>query len=156
MDAPRNDALKRGMTSDRLFVYGTLMRGFDHPMARLLSANADFLGQARCRGRLYLIKHYPGLVPSDDATDIVHGELYRLRARDDMLREFDMYEACGEGFEQPSEYLRKMLEVTLADGSAAAARTEARTESWIDAWSYVYNWPVDHLPRIASGRFLEH
>jgi len=27
------------MTSDLLFVYGTLMRGFDHPMARLLSAS---------------------------------------------------------------------------------------------------------------------
>ena len=25
------------MNSDRLFVYGTLMRGFDHPMAQLLS-----------------------------------------------------------------------------------------------------------------------
>ncbi|HWX59000.1 gamma-glutamylcyclotransferase family protein [Bradyrhizobium sp.] len=144
------------MTSDRLFVYGTLMRGFDHPMARLLSANADFLGQARCRGRLYLIKHYPGLVPSNEAGDIVHGELYRLRARDDMLREFDMYEACGEGFEQPTEYLRRLLSVALADGTAAEARTEAWTESWIDAWSYVYNWPVGHLPRIASGRFLEH
>jgi gamma-glutamylcyclotransferase (GGCT)/AIG2-like uncharacterized protein YtfP len=144
------------MTSDCLFVYGTLMRGFDHPMARLLSANADFLGQARCRGRLYLIKHYPGLVPSDEAGDIVHGELYRLRARDDMLREFDMYEACGEGFEQPTEYLRRLLSVALADGTAAEARTEAWTESWIDAWSYVYNWPVGHLPRIASGRFLEH
>ena len=140
------------MTSDCLFVYGTLMRGFDHPMARLLSANADFLGQARCRGRLYLIKHYPGLVPSNEAGDIVHGELYRLRARDDMLGEFDMYEACGEGFEQPTEYLRRLLSVALADGTAA----EARTESWIDAWSYVYNWPVGHLPRIASGRFLEH
>ena len=134
------------MTSDRLFVYGTLMRGFDHPMARLLSANADFLGQARCRGRLYLIKHYPGLVLSDDADDVVHGELYRLRARDEMLREFDMYEACGEGFVQPTEYLRTTLNVALAGGEAAGT----------EAWTYVYNWPVDGLPRIASGRFLEH
>ena len=55
------------MTSDRLFVYGTLMRGFDHPMAQLLSRQAaDFIGEARCRGRLYLVKHYPGLVLSDD------------------------------------------------------------------------------------------
>ena len=58
------------MICDRLFVYGTLMRGFDHPMARLLSANADFLGEATCRGRLYLVKHYPGLVLSDDPADI--------------------------------------------------------------------------------------
>ena len=42
------------MISDRLFVYGTLMRGFDHPMAQLLSRSADFIGEARCRGRLYL------------------------------------------------------------------------------------------------------
>jgi len=42
------------MTSDRLFVYGTLMRGYVHPMAKLLSANADFIGEAHCRGRLYM------------------------------------------------------------------------------------------------------
>jgi gamma-glutamylcyclotransferase (GGCT)/AIG2-like uncharacterized protein YtfP len=131
------------MTSDRLFVYGTLMRGFDHPMARLLSANADFIGQATCRGRLYLVKHYPGLVLSDDPADLVFGELYRLRERDAMLREFDMYEACGEGFAQPTEYLRQMLQVSLDDGAVS------------EVWTYLYNWPVTNLPRIASGRFLE-
>src|SRR3954470_9078223 len=133
------------MTSDRLFVYGTLMRGFDHPMARLLSANADFVGEARCRGRLYLVKHYPGLVLSDDAADVVHGEVYRLRAPDELLREFDMYEACGDGFAPPTEYLRRMLQVALADG--------AGSEAWTPPWTYIYNWPVDHLPRIAAGRF---
>jgi len=131
------------MISDRLFVYGTLMRGFDHSMAKLLSGNADFLGEARCRGRLYLIKHYPGLVLSDDPADVVHGELFRLRDRDALLGEFDMYEACGEGFPQPTEYLRQMLPLTLDDGSAT------------DAWTYVYNWDVEKLPRIASGKFLE-
>ena len=86
------------MISNRLFVYGTLMRGFDHPMAQLLSRSADFIGEARCQGRLYLVKHYPGLVLSDHPADVVFGELYRLRAPDELLREFDMYEACGEGF----------------------------------------------------------
>jgi gamma-glutamylcyclotransferase (GGCT)/AIG2-like uncharacterized protein YtfP len=130
------------MTSDRLFVYGTLMRGFDHPMARLLSRSADFLGEARCRGRLYRVKHYPGLVLSDDPADVVFGELYRLRARDALLDEFDMYEACGAGFPEPTEYVRRMLQVALDDGTATGA------------WSYLYNWPVARLPRIASGRFL--
>jgi gamma-glutamylcyclotransferase (GGCT)/AIG2-like uncharacterized protein YtfP len=131
------------MTSDLLFVYGTLMRGFDHPMAQLLSRSADFLGPARCRGRLYLIKHYPGLVLADDAAEVVSGELYRLRQPMELLREFDMYEACGEGFAEPTEYIRRMLPVTLADGAVS------------EAWTYIYNWPVAHLPRIASGRFLE-
>ena len=131
------------MISDRLFVYGTLMRGFDHPMAKLLSRSADFIGEARCRGRLYLVKHYPGLVRSDDPADCVFGEVYRLRARDELLREFDMYEACGEGFAEPTEYVRQMLPVT----------SEGRSVD--EAWTYIYNWPVAHLPRIVSGRFLQ-
>jgi gamma-glutamylcyclotransferase (GGCT)/AIG2-like uncharacterized protein YtfP len=131
------------MTSDHLFVYGTLMRGFDHPMAQLLSRSADFIGTARCRGRLHLVKHYPGLVKSDHADDIAFGELFRLRRPAELLREFDMYEACGEGFAEPTEYVRRMLAVTRDDGVVS------------EAWTYIYNWPVDHLPRIASGRFLE-
>jgi gamma-glutamylcyclotransferase (GGCT)/AIG2-like uncharacterized protein YtfP len=131
------------MTSDLLFVYGTLMRGFDHPMAQLLSRNADFVGEARCGGRLYLIKHYPGLVLSDAPDELVFGELYRLPRPDELLREFDMYEACGEGFAAPTEYIRQLLPVISGDGAA------------VEAWTYVYNWPVAHLPRITSGRFME-
>ncbi len=129
--------------NNRLFVYGTLMRGSDHPMAQLLSRSADFIGEARCQGRLYLVKHYPGLVLSGDSADVVFGELYRLRAPGELLREFDMYEACGEGFAEPTEYVRQMLPVT----------SEGRSVD--EAWTYLYNWPVAHLPRIASGRFLE-
>jgi gamma-glutamylcyclotransferase (GGCT)/AIG2-like uncharacterized protein YtfP len=130
------------MISNHLFVYGTLMRGFDHPMAQLLARSADFVGEACCRGRLYLVKHYPGLVRSDDADDVVFGELFRLRRPEELLREFDMYEACGEGFAEPTEYVRQMLAVTRHDGAVS------------EAWTYLYNWPVAHLPRIASGRFL--
>jgi len=126
---------------DLLFVYGTLMRGYDHPMSRLLSSNAAFEGEAHCRGRLHLIRHYPGLVLSEEEADIVHGELYRLREPEPLLREFDMYEACGEGFKEPTEYVRRVLPVTRADGNPT------------EAWTYLYNWPVTKLPRIASGRF---
>jgi gamma-glutamylcyclotransferase (GGCT)/AIG2-like uncharacterized protein YtfP len=131
------------MTSDHLFVYGTLMRSFDHPMAQLLSRSADFIGEARCRGRLYLVKHYPGLVLSGDPAEIVFGELHRLHHPSELLREFDMYEACGDGFAEPTEYVRRMLQVTLDDKTAS------------EAWTYIYNWPVTHLPRIASGKFVE-
>src|SRR3979409_688773 len=131
------------MTSDHLFVYGTLMRSFDHPMAQLLSRSADFIGEARCQGRLYLVKHYPGLVLSDDPAEIVFGELYRLRHPAELLREFDMYQACGDGVAGRPRYGRRMLQVTLNDRSTD------------EAWTYIYNWPVTHLPRIASGKFVE-
>ena len=75
--------------------------------------------------------------------DLVFGELYRLRQPEALLREFDMYEACGEGFAEPTEYIRQMLPVTPRD------------EAVREAWTYIYNWPVAGLPRIASGRFLE-
>ena len=58
-----------------------------------------------------------------------------------LLREFDMYEACGEGFAEPTEYVRRVLPITRAEGGAA------------EAWTYLYNWPVEKLPRIESGRF---
>jgi gamma-glutamylcyclotransferase (GGCT)/AIG2-like uncharacterized protein YtfP len=113
-------------------------------MARLLAGHAEFLSEATCHGQLFLIKHYPGLVLSAAASDLVHGELFHLRVPDELLGELDMYEACGEGFPEPTEYLRKLIDVTLPDGTTGKA------------WTYIYNWPVTDLPRIESGRFLEH
>jgi gamma-glutamylcyclotransferase (GGCT)/AIG2-like uncharacterized protein YtfP len=125
-----------------LFVYGTLMRGFDHPMAKLLSQSAGFCGPARCHGQLYLIKHYPGLVLSDDARDIVFGELFALHTPKTSFAILDEYEGCGPNVAKP-QYLRQLLPVTREDGSV------------VEAWTYVYNRPVTELKRITSGRFLE-
>jgi gamma-glutamylcyclotransferase (GGCT)/AIG2-like uncharacterized protein YtfP len=130
------------MISDRLFVYGTLMRGFNHPMAKLLSGSADFCGDARCQGRLYLVKHYPGLVLSDDAGDVVFGELHRLRRPEASFVTLDEYEGCGPGVTTP-QYVRQVLPVTHDDGTVS------------EAWTYVYTRPVAKLKRITSGRFLE-
>ena len=128
---------------DRLFVFGTLLSGYDHPMSRLLSQQADLVGAARCRGRLYLVKHYPGMVASDDPAEQVFGELYRMREPEELLRSLDRYEACGEGSAEPTEFVRRLCAVTLEDETAS------------EAWSYFFNWPVTGLPRIMSGRFLE-
>ena len=128
---------------DRVFVYGTLMSGFDHPMSKLLAAGADLLGPATVRGKLYLITHYPGLLHSDDAGDIVHGELYRLRDVDKLMAALDDYESVGPGHEAPTLYLRELMPATLDDGSV------------MEAWTYIYNRPVDEAKRIKSGKFLE-
>src|ERR1041385_1872420 len=125
---------------DLLFVYGTLMRGYDNPAAKLLSRDAAFCGEARCQGRLYLVTYYPALVLSDDAGDIVSGELFRLPTPAASLAVLDDYEGCA--LPQP-RYLRQLLPVTREDGSIR------------EAWMYIYNRPVAQLKRIASGRFLE-
>ncbi|UZE48773.1 gamma-glutamylcyclotransferase family protein [Rhodopseudomonas sp. P2A-2r] len=128
---------------DLIFVYGTLMRRFDHPMSKLLSRSAEFLGEGRCPGRLYMIAHYPGLLRAAAPGDVVSGELYRMHDPAALLAELDEYESCGPNFDPPTLYLRETLPVTLADGSVH------------EAWTYIYNRPVEEAKRIASGRFLE-
>lgn len=128
--------------SDCIFVYGTLMRGFDHPMSKLLASGSDYLGGASCHGRLYMIAHYPGLLHAATQSDIVHGDLFRMRDPDKLLAVLDEYEGIGPDEEQPTLYLRELLPVTLGDGSIT------------QAWTYIYNRPVIETKRISSGRFL--
>jgi len=59
-----------------------------------------------------------GAAALDDPQEIVFGELYRLRDRDALLGEFDMYRPAARAFPEPTEYLRQMLQVTLDDGHA--------------------------------------
>jgi gamma-glutamylcyclotransferase (GGCT)/AIG2-like uncharacterized protein YtfP len=125
---------------NHLFVYGTLMRGFDNPMTKLLARSAEFCSEARCQGRLYLVTYYPGMVQSDDAADVVFGELFSLRAPEASLLLLDDYEGCG--LAEP-RYLRQVLPVTRDDGSV------------VEAWTYIYNRPVAKLKRITSGRFVQ-
>lgn len=125
---------------DHLFVYGTLMRGYDHPMARLLSDSGDFIGAATVPGRLHLIRHYPGLVLSDEAADLVHGEVFRLHRPHEALAVLDDYEGCGEAAVAP-EYRRITARALMDDGTAR------------EAWTYLYIQDVTRLPKIQNGRF---
>lgn len=126
-----------------LFVYGTLMRGYDHPMARMLAVHANWHGPATCRGRLYRIGTYPGLFLSNDPAEIVHGDLYALRD-DALLAALDDYEGCGASDPPPHPYARRMIEVTCGESGT------------IQAWTYVYLLPVDEDRRIGNGRFSDN
>lgn len=127
--------------SDCIFVYGTLMHGFEHPMAAKLSSEADYLGKAWCAGRLYRVAHYPGLLHATSPEDVVHGDLFRMRDAATLLAVLDDYEGIGPNEPQPTLYLRELLPVTMADDSVTSA------------WTYVYNRPVEDAARILSGRF---
>jgi gamma-glutamylcyclotransferase (GGCT)/AIG2-like uncharacterized protein YtfP len=128
---------------DYLFVYGTLMRSSWHKMSRLLAQNTEFVGEATLQGRLYLIEDYPGVVPSNDPSELVYGEVYRLRHPTSVLAELDRYETCGPGFSEPTEYQREVRMVQLVAGGT------------LEAHVYVYNWPVLESHRIMTGRFSE-
>lgn len=125
-----------------LFVYGTLRRDPDSEMHHFLARHADFVGEATYQGKLYKIGDYPGAVPSEDRSDLVLGEVYRLRDCDLLLGRLDRYEGCGPGFPAPTEYIRKIQPVRL------------HCDETIPAWVYLYNRPTDNLERVESGDFF--
>jgi gamma-glutamylcyclotransferase (GGCT)/AIG2-like uncharacterized protein YtfP len=131
------------MTTDYLFVYGTLRRDNANDMYHLLARHAEFVGDATFQGKLYRNAVYPAAVPSDDPADAVRGEVYRLHDPDSVLPRLDEYEECGPGFAEPTEYIRTIQEVRLGNGEKRRA------------WIYLYNWPVKDLEPVPSGNFLD-
>ncbi len=129
-----------------LFVYGTLMSRFHNVHAIALRQAATLAGAATYRGKMYRVTGprgalvYPVVTPSDDDTDVVHGELYRLKDRR-VLQRLDAYEGCAAESSLPHEYRREIARITLADG--------ATTEAML----YVFQGDVTTLSRIADGVF---
>lgn len=127
--------------SSRLFVYGTLRRGFNHPVARLLARHARYLGEGRVKGRLYRIGGYPALVGARRDNEWVKGELYALDRNRWLLRRLDRYEGISAERPATAEYQRVMATVYRNDGST------------IEAWAYRFRLPVHRLKRLSSGDF---
>lgn len=130
------------MLSPLLFVYGTLRRGSRHPMARLLTSQARYLGAARVNGRLYRVAGYPGLILTQRAGEWVHGDLFAMRKPRQLLARLDRYEGLDRGRRRLAEYQRICAVVELEDGTAR------------QAWLYRYRRPVQRLPRLISGDYL--
>jgi gamma-glutamylcyclotransferase (GGCT)/AIG2-like uncharacterized protein YtfP len=126
-----------------LFVYGTMRRDTNSEMYHMLARTADFVGDGTYQGRLYRIDSYPGVVPSEDPSDVVHGEVYRLRCPYRVLSQLDQYEEYGPRYPEPTEYIREMQRVRLRNGTI------------VTAWIYLYNRPTDTLEWVPSGDFLK-
>ncbi len=134
------------MTTEYLFVYGTLRRECRVGMGHLLSGGCEFYAVGSLQGRLYEVAGYPGVVPSHDPRDRVLGDIFRIDARigerRDLWNRLDHYEGCGAGFPEPQEYVRQLLPIREADGGQVLA------------WTYLYNRPEAGLQYIPSGDYL--
>lgn len=121
------------MSPCHLFVYGTLRNVKSHPMHRLLLP-ATLVGLGAFQGQLYDLGDYPGAVASENAADIVRGEVYLLHEPATALSNLDRYEG--------QEYIRQAASIRLDTGEI------------IEAQIYLYNRPTRALRRIASGDYL--
>ena len=125
-----------------LFTYGTLMRGFENPFAQRLHSLSTFEGQGTFPGLLYKISWYPGAVYEENSDSQIHGEVYKLRSKEVLLKELDEYEDVLED-ETQSLYVRRIIPIRIHDGSM------------LRCWVYLYNQEIKHLQTIDSGNFRD-
>ncbi len=128
------------VNSDYLFVYGTLCKGASPNRHEYLLPYCKYVAEASCAGALYWVGAYPGFVASSSAAK-VFGEVYEIHAKSELFARLDDYEQCSNIHPEPREYRRETTRIQLENGAE------------IDAWIYVYNWPVNQLQKIASGDF---
>lgn len=129
---------------DYLFVYGTLRSdSYSDNYRQLIAPNFTLVDRARTPGRLFAIIDYPGMIAAENSADLVIGEVYIFDGGESQLTEIDDYEGCAPHSPQPHLYTRKKQQVSLYNGSK------------VEAWVYIYNFPVSDDMLIRSGDFLD-
>lgn len=131
-------------STDYLFVYGTLRSdSYSDSHRQLIAPDFSLVSRATMAGRLYAIVDYPGMLPPEEATDLVIGEVYTFTGGEDQLLTLDEYEGCATHSPTPHLYTRRREKAWLRDGST------------VEAWTYIYNFPVSETMLIRSGDFLD-
>lgn len=123
------------MSTNYLFVYGTLKSNFDNDFARYLRANAKLVGTGIVKGRLFILGWYPGLVLDEDAYE-VKGEVYEfLNDQEILLKKLDTYEGVDS-----DDFRRVLRPVNL-------------NSEMINCW--VYETLIENDVELKTGEFLE-
>ncbi|MDW7692470.1 gamma-glutamylcyclotransferase family protein [Flammeovirgaceae bacterium SG7u.111] len=138
------------MSSEYLFVYGTLMSDFDNGMATLLHMNAAKIGTGTVPGKMSAVMDwhfpYPMAYHIPSSSKLVKGEIYEfddIELFDIVIREIDKYEGVKPKNDIPSDYDRVKVGVTTEDGNE------------LECWMYVAEDLRKDQNTIASGDFNE-
>ena len=127
-----------------LFVYGTLRRGSEAPVLKLIKDAVEWIGFAQVKGKLYDIGDYPGATPLEDSASVIVGEVMLLKNAEEVFVVLDEYEAHDPENAGGSEFCRMIEEVMLKDGAV------------VKAWIYWYNFEVDGMKQIADGDYVHY
>jgi gamma-glutamylcyclotransferase (GGCT)/AIG2-like uncharacterized protein YtfP len=125
---------------DKLFVYGSLRKGFPSAAYEYISKYFKFLGEAKVKGYLYDMGNFPAAIPTTDDAFIV-GELYELKDSADFLwaiEQLDDYEGVRPEEGETPMYRRDLTTVYY---------NNTTTEAWI----YWFNGKIEGQPIISSG-----
>jgi len=116
---------------DKLFVYGTLKRGF--PLHRWMS-RSEYIGKAETT---QLMAMYSGGIPfvtDREQVSRIHGELFSVDA--DTLRGTDRVEG------HPVHYTRRLTKVRTHDGEEH------------EAWLYFYDHELVYPHLVPTGSYI--
>lgn len=128
----------------KLFVYGSLRRGFHHPAHRFINHHFSFISGAKVKGLLYDLGEYPGALPTLE-NHFITGELFKLKELCDFkmaIAQLDEYEGLNVCKSEPL-FIRAITPVYFEDQVTTA-------------WIYWYNNPIRQDQLIPSGNILNH
>ena len=128
--------------TDKIFVYGTLMAGFDRRRQAGIDTRMKFLGRGWIDAALYDLGLFPAAIPAPDSR--VAGELYEVVDDPSVLAKLDEIEGYRVNDPDTSLYTRAQTTVTLENGAVDTA------------WVYFYYAPLGRGERIESGDYLDH
>ncbi|HET7214239.1 MAG TPA: gamma-glutamylcyclotransferase family protein [Terriglobia bacterium] len=127
----------------RLFVYGTLRKGFrSHGL--LLRCRPRFLGKGHVCGELYDFGEYPGAAEGKSEWARVEGELYWLPRAEVAFKVLDSFEGYDHTRPALDGFERKETIVSMANGDE------------IRAWIYWLSRKRASGHRIPSGNYAQH
>jgi gamma-glutamylcyclotransferase (GGCT)/AIG2-like uncharacterized protein YtfP len=128
--------------TDRIFVYGTLMAGFDRRRRAGIDTRMRFVGRGWIQAALYDLGLFPAAIPAPEGR--VAGELYEVTDDPSVLAKLDEIEGFRPNEPDTSLYTRAQVPVTLEGGQQESA------------WVYFYNAPLGQGQLIESGDYLAH
>lgn len=124
-----------------LFLYGTLMRGFDLRRRVAIDAWVELVGIGSTRGALFDLGPYPGAIKAEGR---LAGELYRVIDPFRLWPVVDEVEGYARDAPWRSEYVREVAIVTDAE----ARRTPA--------WVYFYAGLMTQAVWVPAGDYRAH
>ena len=131
----------------RIFVYGSLRRGFNSPAYSYISQYFDLIGNGTIAGCLHDLGDIAAAVPRTNCERRIVGELYEIRNPDEFgwaIAQLDDYEGVNPSYDEERHYYRAVTPVLLEDGSEH------------EAWIYWYAHGVENFPIVESGDVLEY
>jgi gamma-glutamylcyclotransferase (GGCT)/AIG2-like uncharacterized protein YtfP len=128
--------------SDKVFVYGTLMSGFDRRRRAGIDTRMRYIGRGWIEAVLFDLGIFPAAIPAPDSH--VWGEVYEVEDDPSVLARLDEIEGYRTSEPDTSLYTRARTTVTFDDGGVDTA------------WVYFYNAPLGRAERIASGDYLDY